>query len=151
MRGNVLQIDRAPRPLGFVDGELLDRFVASFEARPGCTFLGCAAFTSVAWDGVGEVVTTLENGWEVRSQKLLCALGRVANVEDLGIDAAGLRTSARGHLEVDEDCMTSVPGVYAVGDVIGPPSLASASLEQGRRAVRAAINVPAAQDREVLP
>jgi len=147
----VTMIDRAPRPLGFVDGELLDRFVASFEARPGCTFLGRAAFTSVAWDGVGEVVTTLENGWEVRSQKLLCALGRVANVEDLGIDAAGLRTSARGHLEVDEDCMTSVQGIYAVGDVIGPPSLASASMEQGRRAVRAALDLPAAQDREVLP
>tara|TARA_R110002096_G_scaffold130741_1_gene280117 strand:+ start:4915 stop:6345 length:1431 start_codon:yes stop_codon:yes gene_type:complete len=144
-------IDRAPRPLGFLDEEILDRFVSSFEARPGCTFLGSAAIQSVAWDGFSEVVTTLENGWEVRSEKLLCALGRVANVEGLNIEAAELQTNARGQIEVDADCCTSTPGIYAVGDVIGPPSLASASMEQGRRAMRAALSMSVGGDQDLLP
>tara|TARA_R110002072_G_scaffold241027_8_gene399715 strand:+ start:77740 stop:79170 length:1431 start_codon:yes stop_codon:yes gene_type:complete len=144
-------IDRAPRPLGFLDEEILDRFVSSFEARPGCTFLGSAAIQSVEWDGFSEVVTTLENGWEVRSEKLLCALGRVANVEGLNIEAAELQTNARGQIEVDADCCTSTPGIYAVGDVIGPPSLASASMEQGRRAMRAALSMSVGGDQDLLP
>ncbi|MFT4840344.1 MAG: NAD(P) transhydrogenase [Planctomycetota bacterium] len=144
-------IDRAARPLGFLDEEILDRFVSSFEARPGCTFLGSAAIKSVVWDGVSEVVTTLENGWEVRSEKLLCALGRVANIEGLNIEAAGLKTNARGQIEVDGDCCTSTPGIYAVGDVIGPPSLASSSMEQGRRAMRSALSMRADSDHDLLP
>lgn len=147
----VTMIDRGPKPLGFLDGEILDRFVQSFESRPGCTFLGRAKFDSVEWDGVQEVVTTLENGWEVRSQKLLCALGRVANVEGLRIENAGLSTNARGHIEVDGDCRTCVPSIYAVGDVIGPPSLASASMEQGRRAMRSALSMDHTADQELLP
>lgn len=144
-------IDRAPRPLGFLDGEILDRFVESFEAREGCTFVGNAKFESVAWDGLKDVVTTLDNGWEVRSQKLLCALGRVANVEGLCIEKAGLTTNKRGQIEVDEDCRTVVPNIYAVGDVIGPPSLASASMEQGRRAMRAALSMDCPGDQHLLP
>ncbi|MFT4512753.1 MAG: NAD(P) transhydrogenase [Planctomycetota bacterium] len=144
-------IDRAPRPLGFLDEEILDRFVSSFESRPGCTFLGSAALKSVVWDGVSEVVTTLENGWEVRSEKLLCALGRVANVEGLNIEAAGLKTNARSHIEVDGDCRTTTPSIYAVGDVIGPPSLASSSMEQGRRAMRSALSMSADTDHDLLP
>lgn len=147
----VTMIDRAPRPLGFLDGEILDRFVHTFEGREGCTFLGRAKFESVEWDGVKEVVTTLENGWKVRSQKLLCALGRVANVEELRIENAGLTTNARGHIEVDGDCRTAVPSIYAVGDVIGPPSLASASMEQGRRAMRSALHMDHAVDHDLLP
>ena len=147
----VTMIDRAPRPLGFLDSEILDRFVTSFESRAGCTFLGSAAVASVAWDGVSDVVTTLENGWQVRSQKLLCALGRIANVEGLNLAAAGLATNSRGQLEVDANCRTSTPSVYAVGDVIGPPSLASASMEQGRRAMRSALAMSAATDHDLLP
>lgn len=144
-------IDRAPRPLGFLDEEILDRFVKSFEARKGCTLLGSATVESVAWDGVSEVVTTLGNGWEIRSEKVLCALGRIANVDDLNIEAAGLATNARGQLDVDLNCQTSVPGIYAAGDVIGPPSLASASMEQGRRAVRAALDMSLGSDHDLLP
>lgn len=147
----VTMIDRAPRPLGFLDHEILDRFVSSFESRPGCTFLGAASVQSVEWDGVSEVVTTLENGWQIRSQKLLCALGRLANVEGLNIEAAGLATNKRGQIDVDHDCLTAVPGIYAAGDVIGPPSLASASMEQGRRAMRAALDMSLGTDHDLLP
>ncbi|MCB9876373.1 MAG: Si-specific NAD(P)(+) transhydrogenase [Planctomycetes bacterium] len=147
----VTMIDRAPRPLSFLDGEILDRFVESFESWPGCTFVGGATVNEVVWDGVGEVVTTLDNGWHVRSEKLLCALGRVANVEGLAIDKAGLATNKRGHLTVDTDCRTEVPHIFAVGDVIGPPSLASASMEQGRRAMRAALSLPLGHEVDLIP
>jgi NAD(P) transhydrogenase len=147
----VTMVDRADRPLAFLDHEILDRFVASFEAHPGCAFLGGSKVQSVAWNGVDAVVTTLANGWEIKSERLLCALGRVANVEDLAIEKAGLAVSARGHLPVDADCRTAVPHVFAVGDVIGPPSLASASMEQGRRAMRAALQMPVRKDCDLIP
>jgi NAD(P) transhydrogenase len=144
-------IDKAERPLQFVDAEILDHFVASFEARPDCEFVGNAKVASVAWDGVENVVTTLDNGWQVRSERLLCALGRVANVDGLDLAAAGLTKNARGCIDVDGDCRTAVANIFAVGDVIGPPSLASASMEQGRRAMCAALSLPAPAGLDLLP
>lgn len=147
----VTMIDRADRPLAFLDREILDRFVEDFEAHPGCVFVGNATLQSVAWDGVDTVVTRLSNGWEARSDKLLCTLGRIANIDGLCIEAAGLATSARGHIPVDANCRTAVPHIFACGDVIGPPSLASASMEQGRRAMRAALDLPLGAGSELIP
>jgi NAD(P) transhydrogenase len=147
----VTMIDRAERPLAFLDREILDRFVESFESHPGCAFLGGAKVQSVEWNGIDAVVTTLANGWQIKSERLLCALGRVANIEDLAIDRAGLAVNERGHIPVDADCRTVAPHVFAVGDVIGPPSLASASMEQGRRAMRAALQLSVRRDRDLIP
>ncbi len=147
----VTMIDKSDRPLAFLDREVLDRFVESFESHPGCVFVGSAKVKSVAWNGLDAVVTTLDNGWEVKSERLLCALGRVANVEDLAIDQAGLKLSDRGHVPVDKDCRTAVANIFAVGDVIGPPSLASASMEQGRRAMRVALNLPTSEHQDLIP
>lgn len=148
---HVTMLDRGPRPLAFLDEEILTRFATAFEANPGCTFLGGAQIDSVAWNGHDAVVTRLKNGWEVRSEKLLCALGRVANVEDLAIENAGLALTSRGLVAVDGDCRTAVPHIFAVGDVIGPPSLASASMEQGRRAVRAALQLEVGGSLDLIP
>ncbi len=147
----VTVIDRGARPLAFLDPEITARFVELFEANPGCTFVGSAKVRSVAWNGADAVVTTLDNGWEVRSDKLLCTLGRVANVEGLDIAAAGLSTNERGHIPVDADCRTKVPHIVAIGDVIGPPSLASASIEQGRRAMRRVLGLPLGLGSDVIP
>ena len=147
----VTMIDRAERPLSFLDREILDRFVESFEAHPGCVFVGKSRVSSVAWNGVDAVVTTLDNGWEVKSERLLCALGRVANIEDLAIERAGLHVSDRGYLPVDADCRTRVQHIFAIGDVIGPPSLASAAMEQGRRAMRAALHLPVSDGHDLIP
>jgi NAD(P) transhydrogenase len=147
----VTMIDKGERPLSFLDNEILDLFVDAFEANAGCAFVGGAKVQSVAWNGSDAVVTQLDNGWQVRSEKLLCALGRVANVEGLCIEAAGLQTNQRGHLPVDGDCRTAVPHVFAVGDVIGPPSLASASMEQGRRAMCAALDMPTPAGADLIP
>ncbi len=146
----VTMIDRADRPLGFVDPEIALRFLEAFE-RAGGKFMGSERIGKVEFDGVCSVITELESGKTVVSEKLLCALGRVANVEGLGLEAAGLTLNGAGILAVDENCATEAPGIYAVGDIIGPPSLASSAMDQGRRAACHALGLPAGNARELGP
>ena len=146
----VTMIDRGARPLGFLDPEIVDRFLQAYR-RTGGQFLAGRSATSVIWDGLSTVQTTLDDGSVVESEKLLYALGRVANVEQLRLDAAGLATTPRGLLAVDEHLRTSQPHIYAVGDVIGPPSLASSSMEQGRRAICHALELPVGGAAELIP
>ncbi len=146
----VTMIDRHERPLGFMDAELTQRFLRSFEASGG-RFIGQQRVNTVAWDGLSTVATTLSNGAVIRSEKLLCALGRVANVEGLNIAAAGLSCSSAGLLEVDVHCRTAVSHIYAVGDIIGPPALASCAMEQGRRAIRHALGFDVGHPPELIP
>jgi NAD(P) transhydrogenase len=136
----VTLIDRYPRPLGFVDADIVARFVAAFVAAGG-EHIGAVELRSVAWDGVSQVVVQLADGREYRAEKLLSAAGRIANVEGLDIVAAGLSLNAAGHIPVNAWCQTAVPTIYAVGDVAGPPALASASMEQGRRAAAHALGI----------
>lgn len=78
------------------------------------------------------VILHLVSGKRVRSDALLFAIGRTGNTDGLGLEALGLTPDQRGQIEVDEHYRTAVPHVYAVGDVIGWPSLASAAYDQGR-------------------
>ncbi len=146
----VVMVDKADRPIGFVDPELSTRFVEAF-GKLGGRFVGRVGVTGAQWDGVGSVVTLLSNGEVLRTDKALIALGRVANVDGLDLVAAGLALDARGLLAVDEHGRTRVPHIYAVGDVIGPPSLASSSAEQGRRAVCHALGLPVGMPAEFTP
>ncbi len=146
----VVMIDKGERPLAFLDRELTTRFVAAFSAT-GAHFLGGRTTATVAWDGLGEVVTTLADGEEIRSEKLLCALGRVANLEHLDIAKAGLAATDRGLVSVDAQLRTSVPHIYAVGDVIGAPSLASSAMDQGRRAMCHALGQDPGVPPELIP
>jgi NAD(P) transhydrogenase len=146
----VTMVDAAPRPLAFLDPELVRGFAQAFE-RMGGTFLGGRRAAKVAWNGLDAVDVTLDNGVPLAADKLLFALGRTANLEGLDVAAAGLVPSARGTLVVDDDFQTAVPGIYAVGDVIGPPALAATSMEQGRRAACHAIGVPAGGRGDLIP
>lgn len=146
----VTMIDSSGRPLRFLDAEMTESFVAGFEANGG-RHVGGRKIAGVAWDGICTVRTTLEDGEVVESDKLLVALGRVANVEDLGLAEAGLEVDQRGLLRVDQFCRTSQPHIYAAGDVIGPPALASTSMEQGRRAVCHALGLEPGQPPELSP
>ena len=74
------------------------------------------------------------SGRKVVSDRLLYAAGRTGNTEHIGLDTVGIETDARGLVKVDELYRTAVPNIYAVGDVIGFPSLASTSMDQGRLA-----------------
>ena len=146
----VTMIDRGPRPVAFVDPELSRTFVESFERGNG-RFIADAKVARIAYDGVGAVVTTLEDGTVVESEKALVALGRIANIDGLDLERAGLQANARGLIDVDAAGRTAVPHIYAAGDVVGPPSLASASMEQGRRAARHALGLSLGAAVETIP
>ena len=136
----VTMLDGGKHPVGFMDSELSDRFLHAFR-KVGGRFIGEQKPRSCVFDGVNQVVTTLTSGEVVTSEKVLFALGRVACLDGLNIGAAGLTATARGILAVNENCQTAVPNIYAVGDAIGPPSLASSSLDQGRSAVSHALGL----------
>ena len=146
----VTLIDRATSPLQFMDQELVAQFVSGFQQRGG-EYLGGQSIQSVQWDGASHVVTILGDGRIVKSEKLLVALGRQANVEDLNLGAAGLSLNAKGSLSVNQHCQTDVPHIYAAGDMVGAPALASKAMEQGRRAVRHALNLPVGDAISTIP
>ena len=89
------------------------------------------------------MVANLESRKRITGDALLYAVGRQGNVDDLNLAAAGLEADNRGRISVNENFQTKVPHIYAVGDVIGFPSLASVSMEQGRIAAARALNIPA--------
>lgn len=146
----VTMIDRYPRPLGFLDSDLTETFVHAFEAMGG-TWMGNAKVQSVRWNGYSAVVTELEDGRTICADKLLCAAGRVSNVAGLNIEKAGLSLNEKGLLNVDASLATAVPHIYAAGDIIGPPSLASASMEQGRRATSNALGCAMGAIGDLIP
>jgi NAD(P) transhydrogenase len=146
----VTLIDRAPSPLQFMDHELVNHFVKLFEQQGG-RYLGGQQIMEVRWDGAAHVVTNLKDTPPVKSEKLLVALGRQANVEDLSLAAAGLTATEKGTLSVNQFCQTDVPHIYAVGDMVGAPALASKAMEQGRRAVRHALNLPVGDAASTIP
>jgi len=146
----VTMIDRYPTPLGFLDSDMTDTFVHAFENMGG-TWMGSQNVEKVYWDGISDVVTECADGTVVRSQKLLCAAGRLANVDGLQLENAGLSLNERGLISVDENLCTDVANIYAAGDVIGPPSLASASMEQGRRAACNALGIEIGTMSQLIP
>ncbi len=137
---HVTMIDRGARPLSFLDAELTDSFLRSFTAT-GSRFLPERCVKSARYDGVAHCEVVLEDGERLVADAIFCALGRIANVDDLGLADVGVKTTARGLVAVGEHGVTSVPTIYAVGDIIGPPALASTAMEQGRRAVRHALGL----------
>lgn len=147
---NVTMIDKYPRPLGFLDDDLTTNFVNDFEATGGI-WLGNKTVTHSEWNGIDSVITSCEDGTVVKSEKLLCAAGRLANVKGLNIESAGLTVNKNGLIDVDENLRTKVKNIYAAGDVIGPPSLASTSMEQGRRATCNALGINTGKTHNTMP
>jgi NAD(P) transhydrogenase len=132
----VTLIDKRQKLLGFFDAEFAEILFRLLREHGIDMVLGCAhQRINVVDDGV-EVV--LEDGQTVKSEVLLVAAGRVGNTDTLGLKHIGLRPQPNGMLEVDEDYRTSVPNVFAIGDVIGFPMLASTAMDQGRLAALAA-------------
>ncbi|MDH3642938.1 MAG: Si-specific NAD(P)(+) transhydrogenase [Gammaproteobacteria bacterium] len=146
----VTLIDRFPQPLGFLDPDLTKRFLESFEHHGG-SFIGEADVESVQFDGISRVETHFSEGTVVKSDKVLCALGRVSQLDGLKVENAGVVVNEKQLVEVGEAGQTSVPHIYAVGDVVGPPSLASASMEQGRRAACAILGLNPGRESGWIP
>ncbi len=120
--------------LDFIDKELIEEFVHELRDRNVALRLG-AAVSSIQLGAEGRPTCKLADGRSVTSDMLLFAAGRVGATDRLNLEAAGLATDHRGRITVDPKTLqTAVPHIYAAGDVIGFPSLASTSMEQGRLA-----------------
>lgn len=126
-------VEARPQLLEFVDREVVEAL--QYHMRHNNTvFRLNERVESVVVDGRDRVVAQLESGKRLSSEILLYAVGRQANTDSLNLAAAGLEPGKRGLLAVNEYFQTSVPHVYAAGDVIGFPSLASTAMEEGRLA-----------------
>jgi NAD(P) transhydrogenase len=120
--------------LEFLDDEIIDAL--SYQMRDsGVVLRHNETFEKIVPHDDG-VVLYLESGKQVKTDILLWANGRSGNTEDLNLGAIGLEVNSRGALQVNDRFQTSCPNVYAVGDVIGFPSLASAAYMQGRAAAQ---------------
>ena len=141
----VTLIDRDPRLLHFVDGELVDTLVYHMRQKRVTLRLN----EEVTWvesfeDDRGErVKISLVSGKQIVSDAALYSIGRTGATGSLNLEAVGLTADSRGRLEVNESYQTAVPNIYAAGDVIGFPNLASTSGEQGRLAACHAFGMPA--------
>lgn len=136
----VTLIDRGTRLMAFMDGECSDEMAGCFRAS-GMAVLPATSVADVARDARGLLVRT-DRDAVLRPEKVIFAAGRVGNTEELDLPEAGVETDTRGRITVDDCYQTTAPGIYAAGDVIGPPALASASMEQGRVAACFALSIP---------
>lgn len=121
------------RLLPFLDEEIGDRWRMQIELLGLRTIVG-QAVEEIRLDKP-DVILRLKNGEEVEAERVLYATGRMGATQGLGLEKVGLEAGPRGHLKVNEHYQTAAPHIYAVGDVVGFPALASTSMEQARVAV----------------
>jgi NAD(P) transhydrogenase len=123
-------VDTRDRLLSYLDDEITDAL--SYHLRQqGVVIRHDEAYAAVAADD-GGVVLACKSGKRFRTDVLLWANGRTGNTQGLGLEAVGLTPNGRGQLDVNQSYQTALPHIYAVGDVAGPPALASAGYDQGR-------------------
>jgi NAD(P) transhydrogenase len=126
-------VDKRPVLLDFVDDEIAEA-LSFFLRKLNCTLRLAEEVGAIAVERPGRVVATLKSGKKIGADLLLYSVGRVGATAALNLAAAGLEADERGRLKVNEHYQTSQPHIYAVGDIIGFPALASTSMEQGRLA-----------------
>lgn len=125
-------IDSRKKLLSFLDHELGDALIYLMRKYGVSLILGESVEETIIEKD--QVVTVTESGRRVVSDRLLYTAGRAGNTDNLGLEALGIETDPRGLIKVNDKYQTSVPTIFAVGDVIGFPSLASVSMDQGRLA-----------------
>lgn len=147
----VTVIDMRPRLLSFVDEELVDALVHHLRHQRVTFRLG-EKVESITYDEESErVVISLASGKRVVTHKALYTVGRTGATDNLNLESVGLEPDARGRIRVNEMYQTSIPHIYAAGDVIGFPSLASTSMEQGRLASAHAFGIKTNSMPELFP
>ncbi len=146
----VILVERRPRLLEFADVEMVEAL--SYHLRDSrVTMRLNEEVASVEEAADSCVVANLQSKKKISGDALLYAVGRQGNVEELNLAAAGLEADARGRIQVDADYRTTQPHIFAVGDVIGFPSLASVSMEQGRIAAARAYKINAQSNPATYP
>lgn len=144
-------IDPKSTILDFIDKEIVEDFSYQLRDRNMKLMLGQKA-DKVEKLPDGKVSITLDSGRVIQCEMLLFAAGRMGATDTLNLKAAGLSADSRGRLSVNPETFeTAVPGIFAAGDVVGFPSLASTSMEQGRIAARVAVGAIAKEPPKFFP
>lgn len=147
----VTVIDPKSTMLDFIDKEIVEDFTYQLRDRNMKLLLGTKAEKVERLD-TGKVQLTLDSGRHLVTDMVLFAAGRMGATDTLNLQAVGIEADSRGRLKVNpETFQTSVPNIYAAGDVVGFPSLASTSMEQGRIAARVAIGAVAKEPQKYFP
>lgn len=131
-------INARERLLTQLDGEVSEALQADMTRRLGVQVMLNAEVKQVRVDGTGKdrvAAVVLADGAELVADCVLYSIGREGSTGGLGLEEAGVRTNARGFVLVDENFRTTVPTIFAAGDVIGFPALAATSMEQARVAM----------------
>lgn len=130
----VTLIEARDRLLSFLDEEVTDALMQKMESL-GIAFRMSDTIQSVESDGEAAYWVVLASGEALSVETVLVASGRSSNTSGLNLESVGIPVGKRGQLSVDEHYRTAVPHIYAAGDVIGSPALASSSMEQARLAM----------------
>lgn len=147
----VTLIEPRDRLLEFMDGEIVDHLIHSLRER-GVTLRLGSSLSHVHFSEAGDPICQLSDGRLIESEMVLFAAGREGATGSLNLEAAGLKADKRGRLDVDRTTyQTANPDIYAAGDVIGFPSLASTSMEQGRAVACHAFGTPIEADDQKPP
>jgi NAD(P) transhydrogenase len=150
----VTVVDKRERLLPFVDHEVIDELTHQMRDNRITLRLGeeVSGVEKIANEqGDERVRIHLTSGKQIVTQKALYSIGRTSAISALKLPAAGLQVGDRGRIEVNHHYQTPVPNIYAVGDVIGFPSLASTSMEQGRLASCHAFGIETKSLPELFP
>lgn len=121
--------------LPFLDAEVSRELAAAME-RNGITFHWNSRVVDCTTDGKDKLKLSLSSDESLTVDAVLVAAGRRSNTEDLNLAAAGVTANERGLIHVDEHFRTEIPHIYAAGDVVGFPALASTSMQQARVAMK---------------
>src|SRR6201984_1741016 len=146
----VTLIEKRPRLLEFADTEMVEALCYHLRDRRVTLRLN-EEVESVEETPDNGVVANLKSKKKIGGEGLLYAVGRQGNVDELNLAAAGLDADSRGRIAVDADYRTKQPHIFAVGDVIGFPSLGSVSMEEGRIAAANAFGMPIHSDPAYSP
>lgn len=146
----VILIDKRPRLLEFVDTEIIDALQRQMK-EIGVTLYHEEEVVGIQKEPAGQITVTLQKAKPISAGTLMYAIGRVGATRELQLEHVGLTPDSRGRLTVNEHFQTAVPHIYAAGDVIGFPALASTSMQQGRHAVCHAFGQPDRTDNALLP
>jgi len=145
----VTVVERNPRLLEFCDSQVIEAL--QYHLRDLGLVLRLGETVTSVEQHDSQTLTTLNSGKKIVADAVMYSAGRQGATADIGLENVGLEADKRGRVVVDEHYRTAVEHIYAVGDVIGFPSLASASFEQGRLAAAHAFGMDTRPMRELLP
>ncbi len=148
----VTLLDTRDALLPYLDREIVD-YLKDDLTRLGITIHHDKRYKTIdrVYGETPGVRCRMQDGSRFEADVLLYSVGRDGNTWNLGLDTVGIEADKRGLIEVNEFYQTAVPNIYAAGDVIGYPALASTSMEQGRQAIRHAYSLPGPGRTDVLP